>query len=474
MEERWFDEELSGCRLGDGRLDRRLHQLVERMEVGFGESIPLACQDWASTKAAYRFFSNERVSEEDILRGHFDATRRRFAASDGPILVLHDTTEFTYKRKRTEAVGFTTKVSSGKDKRGRERMHAVCGLLMHSSLAVTTDGLPLGIAAAKFWTRKKFKGTNALKRKINPTRVPIEGKESMRWLENLRQSTELLGDPARCVHICDREGDIWELFCLAREMDTHFVIRRFANRLAEDGSRTVEAIMTDEKVRGLHRVAVRDDKGRLGSTQVELSYRRMTVRPPIAKQKRYPTLMLTVLHAREPEEPVGRHTVPSRLIGHRLGVRLYDDRLELFLSGTRHLTLPRGRPSKTGTHVHIVNYRHVIHSLKRKPMALLNLVYRDALFPRDAYRRCFEAALERLTEREACRLAVTLLALAHEENCEAELAAEIDSILDEGRLPAPNDLKARFAPDPGKMPRIDVARTHLAGYGSLLSAGGAS
>ena len=69
-------------------------------------------------------------------------------------------------------MGFTTKVS----KRGRERMHAVCGLLMHSSLAVTTDGLPLGIAAAKFWTRKKFKGTNALKRKINPTRVPIEGK----------------------------------------------------------------------------------------------------------------------------------------------------------------------------------------------------------------------------------------------------------------------------------------------------------
>ena len=168
------------------------------------------------------------------------------------------------------------------------------------------------------------------------------------------------------------------------------------------------------------------------------------------------------------------YTVPSRLIGHRLGVRLYDDRLELFLSGTRHLTLPRGRPSKTGTHVHIVNYRHVIHSLKRKPMALLNLVYRDALFPRDAYRRCFEAALERLTEREACRLAVTLLALAHEENCEAELAAEIDSVLDKGRLPAPNDLKARFAPDPSQMPRIEIARPYLAGYGALLSVGGAS
>ena len=278
MEEQWFDDELSGCRLGDGRLDRRLRQLVKRMDAGFGETIPLACQDWANTKAAYRFFSNDRVSEEDILRGHLDATRRRFAASDSPILVLHDTTEFTRKRRHSEAVGFTTKVSSGKDKSGRQRMHTLCGLLMHSSLTVTTDGLPLGMAAAKFWTRKKFKGTNALKRRINPTRVPIEGKESMRWLDNLRQSTELLDDPARCVHICDREGDIWELFCLARELDTHFLIRRCSDRFAGDGSHTVASIMAEEKVRGVHSVAVRDDKGKLGSTQVELSYRRMTIR----------------------------------------------------------------------------------------------------------------------------------------------------------------------------------------------------
>ena len=314
MEERWFDEELSGCRLGDGRLDRRLYQLVERMDAGFGETIPLACQDWASTKEAYRFFSNERVSEEEILRGHFEATRLRFAATDGPILVLHDTTEFSWKRSRSEAVGFTTKVGGLKDKRGRPRMHTVCGLLMHSSLATTTEGLPLGMAAAKFWSRKKFKGTNALKRKINPTRVPIEVKESMRWLDNLRQSTELLGDPSRCVHICDREGDIWELFCLADELDTHFLIRRCSDRFAGDGSLTVESIMAEEKVRGLHSVAVRDDKGKLGSTQVELSYRRMTILPPIAKRKRYPALSLTVLHAREPEEPVGRPRIDWKLI----------------------------------------------------------------------------------------------------------------------------------------------------------------
>ncbi len=107
-------------------------------------------------------------------------------------------------------------------------------------------------------------------------------------------------------------------------------------------------------------------------------------------------------------------------------------------------------------------------------MALLNLVYRDELFPREAYRRCFEKALERLTEREACRLAVALLALAHEENCEAELAAEIDRALKAGRLPDPGELKARFAPRRGKMPSVDVTRPPLVGYGALLSAGEAA
>ncbi len=168
------------------------------------------------------------------------------------------------------------------------------------------------------------------------------------------------------------------------------------------------------------------------------------------------------------------YTVPSRLIGHRLGVHIYDDRLELFLSSTRILTLPRGRAGATGPNVHVVNYRHVIHSLKKKPMALLNLVYRDTLFPREAYRRCFETALERLTERQACRHTVALLALAHEENCEAELAAAIDRALKAGRLPDPDKLKARFAPDRGTMPSVDVDRPPLVGYGALLSAGDAA
>src|SRR5690606_25789357 len=114
---------------------------------------------------------------------------------------MHDTTEFSYKRDDIEAVGKTRVNLAGAYRDGTPRRYTACGILMHSSLAVTSEGLPLGLTAIKFWSRKKFKGANALKKKINPTRVQIEEKESIRWLENLRQSTDLLGDPARCVHI---------------------------------------------------------------------------------------------------------------------------------------------------------------------------------------------------------------------------------------------------------------------------------
>lgn len=144
----WWESELAGCVFADARLGQRLRKLIEQMGSAIGASLPLACQDWANTKAAYRFFSNDRVSEEEILAGHFQSTRDRFAAAEGTILVVQDTTEFTYQRKRPEAIGITYSVNSGKDKAGRFRMHTVCGLLMHASLAVTTDGLPLGLSRA--------------------------------------------------------------------------------------------------------------------------------------------------------------------------------------------------------------------------------------------------------------------------------------------------------------------------------------
>ena len=157
------------------------------------------------------------------------------------------------------------------------------------------------------------------------------------------------------------------------------------------------------------------------------------------------------------------YSVPSRLIGHRLRVRLYDDRLECFLGSTPLTTLRRGWPHSSGKHSHVVDYRHVIHALRRKPMALLNLVYREQLFPRRAYQRAFEALLAGDSEKQACRTVVGLLALAHDRACEAELAEAINAELDAGRLPDLDTLGRCFAPNPAAIPDItvEVAPLHL-------------
>jgi len=162
------------------------------------------------------------------------------------------------------------------------------------------------------------------------------------------------------------------------------------------------------------------------------------------------------------------YTVPSRLIGHRLRVRLYDDRLEVFVGASPLVTLPRGRPDRKGKHDQVVSYHHVIHALRKKPMALMNLVYRDRLFPREAYRRTFELLVERLPERQAARLMVDLLALAHDRACEAELAHCLEDGLAQGRLPDLPALRARFGPDPARIPLVEVKHGSLASYEALL------
>jgi hypothetical protein len=186
---------------------------------------------------------------------------------------------------------------------------------------------PLGLCAIKFWNRQKFKGTNALKRKINPTRVPIEEKESFRWLENLRQSTALLAQPDRCAHIGDRESDIYELFCTAAELGTGFLVRTCVDRLAGDGDHTIADEMADVQVQGLHRVEFRDAKGQSYEALLEIRYRRIRVLPAIGKQKQYPALDLTVIHAQERDAPSDRATLEWKLLTN-LPVRSKADAIE--------------------------------------------------------------------------------------------------------------------------------------------------
>ena len=311
--ETWMDQEVKGCHFNDVRLAKRFRKLLGQMADGMGESVPSACQDWANTKAAYRFFANAEVGEDQIMAGHFQATRDRLQQARQKILMLHDTCEFSFQREKDSKIGLLGRPSCGRDKDGRLRHLTVRGILMHSSLAVTTAGLPLGLTAIKFWSRKQFKGCNALKRKINPTRVPIAEKESIRWLENLRQSTALATQPGDCVHIGDRESDIYELFCLAEELGTSFLVRTCVNRLTA-AAPTVNEQMKRAKVKGRHRIEARNKLGEAYTAKLEIKYEQVQVLPPSGKQKDYPALALTVIHATERKTPRGREKIVWKLL----------------------------------------------------------------------------------------------------------------------------------------------------------------
>jgi hypothetical protein len=158
-------------------------------------------------------------------------------------------------------------------------------------------------------------------------------------------------------------------------------------------------------------------------------------------------------------------------------VRIYDDRLDCIVGDSLVLTLRRGRSGADGRHGHVIDYRHIIHSLRRKPMALLNLVYRDALFPRPAYRLAWERLLATVEASAACKTMVALLLLAHESGHEAELAVALSDLMGQDAGAGSNGgfaidlvaLRARFATVRGTiMPDIVVTLPSVASYDTLL------
>jgi hypothetical protein len=116
------------------------------------------------------------------------------------------------------------------------------------------------------------------------------------------------------------------------------------------------------------------------------------------------------------------YTVPKPALGHRLRLRSHDDRIEAYLGGNLLLSLPRGRRPRCAGVVEVVDYHHVIAAPRAKPGALAHLAYLDALWPRAAYRRAWDARTADGPVRDAARTMVGLLALAHDRGVEADLA----------------------------------------------------
>jgi len=162
------------------------------------------------------------------------------------------------------------------------------------------------------------------------------------------------------------------------------------------------------------------------------------------------------------------YSAPSRLIGHRLKVRLYSDRLDCYLSGALVLTLPRGARLPGSSRGRVIDYRHFIDALKRKPQAFKGLLFRDALFPRQAYRRTWEQLDLKLTQRQACQTIVALLEMAALDGVEGVLAERLDELLVAGVLPDVKRLREEFAPRKAELPQVTVEMPAASRYDALL------
>ena len=164
------------------------------------------------------------------------------------------------------------------------------------------------------------------------------------------------------------------------------------------------------------------------------------------------------------------YTVPSRLVGSRLKVHIYDDRLICWLGVTQVLELPRQhRARRGGKRNRVVDYRHLIGALVKKPQAFRRSVFRDELFPRQVFRQAWEVLDARLEARQACRVYVGLLHLAAVHTCEAALAAHLEDILGRGEIPSLEVARAAVAPPPANMPSLSIPIPDLAAYDHLFA-----
>ncbi len=213
----WVVEETAAADLGDARLNQRLGIVLNRLGDKPGISIPAASKGWAEIQAAYRFFSNDKVSMEKILGAHEPATLERIR-SHPVVLLVNDTTQLNYVVERKKA-GFGTIRTQE-----RTRYH------LHPTIALTPDRVCLGTVKAKFWQRPEQTEGHLRKQK------EIKDKESIRWLDSYEKACELSRQASQSliVSVGDRESDIYEYYQLhaelAAERRAQWLVRAAWNR----------------------------------------------------------------------------------------------------------------------------------------------------------------------------------------------------------------------------------------------------
>jgi len=291
--ENWAESELGNADFGDKRLTKRFVKVARDLAGKPEGSVTQASGSWAGTKGAYRFWDNDKVTPEQIRAAHREKTIER-VKEYGTILAVQDTTSLNY--------------STHKAKKGLGPIdgHGSQGTHVHSVLAVSPDGVPCGLIHQQVWSRDK----KDVRTKEERKKLPIEEKESYRWLQSLEATKNVVSPETHIITVADREADIFELFVLPRPENMDLLIRATQDRRVqvEDPKlkklwESVEAVPESSEAMTTHL----DHKPGVPARDVTftLRWRTLTLVVPAKKKKTYHNVTLTAILVTETEPPQG-------------------------------------------------------------------------------------------------------------------------------------------------------------------------
>lgn len=301
-----FENQMPGfgeSQFGDKRLDKRFVKIINEFQKNPKAILSHVFLNSHQCKAAYRFFNNQRITKEEILKSHHKDLLAFLKTNEiSEILEIQDTTECDYtNHPKTTGTG-----KLGSEKSTRK------GIQSHTSLIVSTDGLPFGIGAISLWTRKELK-KNGQK---NIRKIPIEDKESVKWINGVESfNTTELKNLSRVI-VADREADFYEFEDFICSTNKKMIVRLRWDRKTEDGT-MIKQVLDKAEIKGSIKVKIKS-KGGIETCreerEVELAVRYTTLTIAAPKNIDKTTinnkkLTLTIVHAKEAnpeniEEPI--------------------------------------------------------------------------------------------------------------------------------------------------------------------------
>lgn len=334
----WAEEEFGEADLGDRRLDKRLLTLARDFWAQPQSNIPQACKKRAAMKAAYRFFEHESVTMEKLLHPHYQATITRIRMTPPVVLAVQDTTELNYAtHPKTEGLG-----PIGGNKNG------AVGLLVHDTLAITPEGVPLGLIDVRCWARDPDEfGKRELRHDL-----PIEEKESNKWLVSYEAASNVQRScPAvMVISVGDRESDVYELFVKARDTHNgaHVLVRARQDRMLAEGHENLWLTMQQQSPATTTELLLpRRGNSPARKATIEVRFMKAVLAAP-KRKKELGRVTLWAVTAREVNAPKDREPVEWLLLTTKV-VSATFDALEILTWYTRrwgievyHRTLKSG------------------------------------------------------------------------------------------------------------------------------------